>query len=90
MTPVMGTPLWDEAERGEVDELDPIELTRELRELVAGLELSGSIFRSNHASNFLPLAGTLPKDKARILAELDQVLARPERARFVPDWMRGL
>jgi radical SAM superfamily enzyme YgiQ (UPF0313 family) len=90
MTPVEGTPLWDEAGRGEVDELDPVELTRELRELVAGLELTGSIFRSNHASNFLPLAGTLPKDKARILGELDAVLARPERARFVPDWMRGL
>ncbi len=90
MTPVAGTPLWDEAQRGEVEELDPLELTRELRELVAHLELSGTIFRSNHASNFLPLAGTLPKDKGRILAELDQVLARPERARFVPDWMRGL
>jgi radical SAM superfamily enzyme YgiQ (UPF0313 family) len=90
MTPVEGTPLWDEAGRGEVDELDPLELTRELREFVAGLELTGSIFRSNHASNFLPLAGTLPKDKARILAELDAVLADPERARFVPDWMRGL
>ncbi len=90
MTPVEGTPLWDEAERGQVDELDPLELTRELREFVAGLDLMGSIFRSNHASNFLPLAGTLPKDKARILAELDGVIARPERARFVPDWMRGL
>lgn len=90
MTPVEGTPLWDQAARGEVDELDPIELTRELREFVAGLDLAGSIFRSNHASNFLPLAGTLPKDKARILADLDAVLARPERARFVPDWMRGL
>lgn len=89
-TPVEGTPLFEEAERGEVDELDPLELTRELREFVAGLELTGSVFRSNHASNFLPLAGTLPKDKARILAELDAVLAAPERARFVPDWMRGL
>lgn len=90
MTPVEGTPLWDEAARGLVDDLDPIELTRELREFVAGLELAGSIFRSNHASNFLPLGGTLPKDKARILAELDGVLARHDRARFVPDWMRGL
>ncbi|MBL8861039.1 MAG: radical SAM protein [Planctomycetes bacterium] len=90
MTPVEGTPLWDEAERGAVDELDPIELTRELREFVAGLTLDRAIFRSNHASNHLPLAGTLQKDKPRILAELDAVLAAPRRARFVPDWMRGL
>ncbi len=90
MTPVEGTPLWDQAARGEVDELDPIELTAELRDLVAGLELEQAVFRSNHASNFLPLAGTLPKDKDRIVATLDEVLARPGRARFVPDWLRGL
>lgn len=90
VTPVEGTPLWDEAARGEVDELTPLELARELREFVAGLELDGTVFRSNHASNYLALGGTLPKDKARILAALDAVLARPERAPFAPEWMRGL
>jgi len=63
--------------------------TRELRELVAGLEIDGCIFRSNHASNYLPLAGTLPGDKARLLDEIDRALAEPER--FLRDeWMRGL
>jgi radical SAM superfamily enzyme YgiQ (UPF0313 family) len=90
MTPVEGTPLWDEALRGEVDDLDPIELTRELREFVAHLTVEKAIFRANHASNHLPIGGTLPKDKARILAELDAVLASPQRARFGPDWMREL
>jgi radical SAM superfamily enzyme YgiQ (UPF0313 family) len=90
MTPVENTPLWDEAKRGEVDELTPLELARELREFVAGLELRGSIFRSNHASNYLTLAGTLPKDKQALLAALDLVLADPQRARFTPDWQRGL
>jgi radical SAM superfamily enzyme YgiQ (UPF0313 family) len=90
MTPVEGTPLWDEAARGEVDELDPVELARELREFVAGLELDGSVFRSNHASNYLALAGSLPKDRERLLGALDRVLAQPARARFTPEWMRGL
>lgn len=90
MTPVEDTPLWDQAARGEVDELDPLELARELREFVAHLDLAGSIFRSNHASNHLALAGTLPKDKAKLVAALDAVLARPGEARFVPEWMRGL
>lgn len=90
MTPVEGTPLFESAERGEVDELSPLELARELREFVAGLELSGTVFRSNHASNYLALAGNLPKDKPRILAALDQVLSRPETARFKPEWQRGL
>lgn len=90
MTPVEDTPLWEEAARGEVDELDPLELARELRAFVAGLELSGTIFRSNHASNTLALHGTLPKDKERLVATLDAVIAHPERAPFVPAWLRGL
>ena len=90
MTPVEGTPLWDEAQRGEVDELSPVELARELRTFVAGLEVDGSIFRSNHASNYLTLRGTLKKDKAAMLAALDQVLADPGSAPFTPEWRRGL
>jgi radical SAM superfamily enzyme YgiQ (UPF0313 family) len=90
MTPVEGTPLMEAAQRGEVDELSPIELAAELRTFLADLELSGSIFRSNHASNYLALAGTLPKDKQRLVAGLDAVLERPEAARFRPKWLRGL
>lgn len=90
MTPVEGTPLWERAQRGEVDELSALELARELRELVAGLELRASVFRSNHASNHLALAGNLPRDKERLLAALDGVIARPDRAPFAPSWMRGL
>lgn len=90
MTPVPDTPLQDADDRGEVDHLDPVELAAELREFVAGLELDGAVFRSNHASNHLALAGTLPKDKAGLLASLDAVLAMPEAAPFRPDWLRGL
>jgi len=90
MTPVEGTPLMEAAQRGEVDELAPLELAAELRTFLAGLELTGSIFRSNHASNYLALAGTLPKDKQRLVAGLDAVLDHPEAARFRPRWLRGL
>jgi radical SAM superfamily enzyme YgiQ (UPF0313 family) len=90
MTPVEGTPLWESAARGEVDELDPVELAAELREFLAHLEVSGAIFRSNHASNFLALAGTLPRDRERMVEALDEVLARPEAAPFRPRWSRGL
>jgi len=90
MTPVKGTPLWESDRRGEVDHLDEIELTAELREFVAGLELRSSVFRSNHASNRLQLAGTLSKDKPALLAQLDRALADPAHAPFVPRWLRGL
>ena len=89
MTPVEDTPLWEEDRRGEVDHLEPIELAAELRAFVADLELRASVFRSNHASNYLALSGTLPKDKQTLIDSLDDVLAHPENAPFVPDWLRA-
>lgn len=90
MTPVPDTPLGEQDGRGEVDHLDPVELAAELREFLAGLELDGAIFRSNHASNWLAVGGTLPRDKPRLLAALDEVLAHPDAAPFRPAWARGL
>ncbi|MDP6763876.1 MAG: radical SAM protein [Planctomycetota bacterium] len=90
MTPVEDTPLWEQAREGGVDELSPIELACELRTFLGELELEGSIFRSNHASNYLALAGSLPRDQARMVASLDAVLADPEHAAFRPEWSRGL
>jgi len=90
LTPVPGTPLFDEERRGEYTRADDLAATRELHELVAGLELTGTIFRSNHASNALALEGTLPRDKARLLATIEASLAAPEVAPFVPGWQRGL
>ncbi|MCP4093484.1 MAG: radical SAM protein [Planctomycetes bacterium] len=90
VTPVEGTPLWNTQERGEFETLSPIELAAELREFLAHTELKSSIFRSNHASNYLSVAGTLPKDKDTMVRALDQVLNDPANARFKPEWLRAL
>lgn len=45
------------------------------------------IFRSNHASNALALAGELPQDRERLLAQLKQALAG--RMRLRPEWLRS-
>lgn len=90
MTPVSGTPLMESAERGEVDELTPIELAQELRTFLAATDLRGTVFRSNHASNYLALKGTLPKDRDALVSVLDEAIAHPERAAFVPDFLRAL
>ncbi|MCC2113035.1 MAG: radical SAM protein [Hyphomicrobiales bacterium] len=46
------------------------------------------IFRSNHASNCLALSGTLPRDRDRLLGEIDAVLSGAGRIR--PEFLRGL
>lgn len=46
------------------------------------------IFRSNHASNALPLAGTLPKDRAKVLAQIEA--ARSGGRGLRPEWLRSL
>ncbi|MEW5727213.1 MAG: radical SAM protein, partial [Pseudomonadota bacterium] len=61
----------------------------EIRRLVERLEPPQPvIFRSNHASNALALAGTLPKDRAKVLEQIDQALAGWRALR--PTWARGL
>ena len=80
MTPVPETPLWEQKSEGLLDEPDPLELAAELREFIAGLRLDGAIFRSNHASNHLALAGNLPRDRDAMLAALDEVIASRPRA----------
>ncbi|MFH2008086.1 MAG: radical SAM protein [bacterium] len=71
-------------------ELGPMELVRELRELVAGLNCRRTTFRSNHASNYLPIGGDLPEDKPALLRLIDKVLESADEELLRPEWMRGL
>ena len=51
------------------------EAVAELRELIRGLELEQTVFRADHSSNIVPLEGRFPKDKERLVALLDALLA---------------
>ncbi len=55
------------------------ELLQEVREIVTGLNPSRTILRSNHVSNFLNLAGSYPKDRERLIADVDAAMAQGER-----------
>ncbi len=82
-----GTKLHAEWEAGEFELLDPIETLRELRLVLEHLNgVSKCVFRSNHASNYLPLKGTLPQDRERLLAKLDAALARGKDALRPEGW----
>jgi hypothetical protein len=66
---------------------DTRELLLELREMFDHTHLSGGLFMSNHASNYLPIKAALPKDRDKTLALIDSAL-RGE-VDLKPEWMRG-
>ena len=65
-------------------------LFTEMERFLAALELRRTVFRSDHASNWLVLKGTLGADKAKLLAQVRAAIERPESAPLRPAWMRGL
>jgi radical SAM superfamily enzyme YgiQ (UPF0313 family) len=70
-----GTPLRYSADHGEFQPLSPYELLQELKVMIENINVTTPcIFRSNHVSNFLPLAGTLPQDKEKLLEDINHVL----------------
>lgn len=70
--------------------LDQQALFHEVERLLQGLELQDTVFRSDHASNYLVLKGNLGADKERLLAQVRQAIERPEQARLRQEWQRGL
>lgn len=86
VTIVPSTPLNLLAKKGRFA-VPPVDgLLRELRTIVDLARPSDTVFRTNHASNYLPLGGHLPRDRARIVAVIDAALAgevplRPESRR---------
>jgi hypothetical protein len=50
-------------------------MLNELKNMIAGTELSKGLFHANHASNYLPIKARLPKDKAKTLNLIDNALA---------------
>lgn len=66
------------------------ELFTEMERFIERLELKRTVFRSDHASNWLVLKGTLGADKERLLQQIRLAITQPESARLRPAWARGL
>lgn len=88
LTVIPGTPQAKLQESGRFVLPDVDGLLRELRIFVDGTRTTDAIFRTNHASNYLPLAGRLPRDRDRILGVLDAALSG--EVPLKPEWARGL
>ena len=85
-----GTDRYQAAFKGEFEPLDQAGLFREMYCLLESLELDDTIFRSDHASNYLVLKGNLNRDKDRMLQTVREALERPGAVNLRPEWMRGL
>lgn len=92
-TLVVSFPLGEERLRGGFPDwraLSQHELFVEMERFLAGLELERTVFRSDHASNWLILKGTLGADKDRLLRQVRDAIANPQAAALRPAWARGL
>jgi len=66
------------------------ELLDELGLFIANTLLESSIFRSDHASNYLVLKGILGKDKETLLQKISNAIQKPGEANLREEWQRGL
>ena len=85
-----GTEMTEAVRSGRFVVPKPLDLLRELREIIANIDVTHAVFRSNHASNYLALRGTLPEDKAALLEALDRVIEMGSQARLKPESWRAL
>ena len=83
-----GTELCRDMRSGKFELLNPREVMLETRELIKDIDISNCVFRSNHASNYVPLGGTLSQDKQKLIDKIDRVLKgeqgyKPEEFRML-------
>ena len=69
-----GTPMAQWIQEGSLVMPQPMELIRETRLFLSEIDCPGAVFRSNHASNYLVLKGTLNQDREALIAQCDAAL----------------
>ena len=83
-----GTELYADYRAGKFQPITPVDSLREARLLVEKLEVDPLHFTCDHASNYVPLKGSLPEDREDFLARLDRALESGDGMR--PEGLRGL
>lgn len=86
----MGEDRFRESFGPDYEPLDQAGLFREMAWLLEASDLQRTVFRSDHASNYLVLKGVLGRDKPRLLEQVKAALSDPASARLRPEWARGL
>jgi radical SAM superfamily enzyme YgiQ (UPF0313 family) len=90
LTFVPGTPLYEQWERNEFHPISPFQSLEELKLIIENSNFTDCFFSSMHASNYLSIRGKLPRDKERMLREIEKVLAARDPSLLRPEFLRGL
>ena len=85
-----GAPLLNSIKAGKFTLLDKWESLKELQLLLEGLDLQDCLFRSNHASNYLPLKAHLPYEKEALLNIIKETVQHNREEYLRPEYWRGL
>ena len=85
---VRGTPLYKDFEAKKFILPNEKGLLKEMRVIIENIETEKTIFRTNHASNYLPLEGILSRDKKKLVKAID--LALSGKIPLKPEFFRGL
>jgi len=93
-TLVVSFPQGEERFReGFGDDFEPLSqqgLFEEIRMFLEHLELERTVFRSDHASNYLVLKGSLGRDKQKLLDQVNLAITSPGAVPLRAEWQRGL
>ena len=81
------TQIYQRISSGEMELLMPEEVVEEMRLFLNNVDSQGTVFRANHASNYVILKGNLNEDIDRMLAQLDEV---EEAGKYRPERVRSL
>lgn len=85
-----GTEMYEEVQNGTLQLLTPKEVMLETEVFIKNLKVDHCIFRSNHASNYVALAGTLPQDKEQLLSIIHQALKEEDGDYYKEEVFRRL
>lgn len=90
VTPVPGTTLYRRVQDGRFVLPDPFETLDEMKRIFEAITLDHLKFVGTHVSNYLPIVGTLQKDKPKMIALVDRVLRDRDIGALRPPSLRGL
>jgi radical SAM superfamily enzyme YgiQ (UPF0313 family) len=87
---IPGTPIFEDVRQGKFKLISPMQSLVELKAIVENSSFTDCFFSSMHASNYLSVRGRLPREKSRMLSQIDYVISRQDPSLLRPEYLRGL